>query len=40
MLESEKSGMKVIYGIEAYFVDDEARYLRARTLILTAVRCI
>ena len=25
MLESEKSGMKVIYGIEAYFVDDEAR---------------
>ncbi|MCD7747348.1 MAG: PolC-type DNA polymerase III [Firmicutes bacterium] len=25
MLESEKSGMKVIYGMEAYFVDDEAR---------------
>lgn len=25
MLESDKSGMKVIYGMEAYFVDDEAR---------------
>lgn len=25
MLESEKSGIKVIYGMEAYFVDDEAR---------------
>ena len=25
MLEADKSGMKVIYGMEAYFVDDEAR---------------
>ncbi len=25
MIEAEKSGMKVIYGMEAYFVDDEAR---------------
>ncbi len=25
MLEADKTGMKVIYGMEAYFVDDEAR---------------
>ena len=31
MLESEKSGMKVIYGIEAYFVDEEARAVYGRS---------